>query len=101
MALDDFGLTLPPPPARPSVKDVLPLVHRLYRGDDACTTGAGCVGGHLHIVLDDSNIETPYVTFCLAEANKDGCGVCAKIAELMLRMSLTQRYHLSVGAYER
>lgn len=85
---------------KPTVPEVLPLVHRLYRGDDPCVPHhSGNVGGHLHIVLDDGNVERGHVQFCLDEARKDGCVTCIRIAELMIQMSPTQCGKLSDRAY--
>ncbi len=80
---------------KPTVPEVLPLVHRLYDEDDVCTRDAGCVGGHLHIVLDDDNGEDGCVAFCLEEARKDGCATCLRLAELLMQMSRTQRLKLA------
>lgn len=84
---------------KPTVPEVLPLVRDLYRGLAPCTRDAGRVGGHLHIVLDDGNTEDNHVQFCLDSATKDNCTTCIKLAELMLKMSKTQRGKLSDMAY--
>lgn len=86
---------------RPTVPEVLPLVHALYRGEAPCTRGSGGVGGHLHVVLDDGNVEHGHVRWCLDSAVSDGCGTCADLARLMLRMTPTQRGVLSSRAYEK
>ena len=84
---------------KPAVPEVLSLVRRLYAQDDPCTRDAGCVGGHLHIVLDDGNVEDGHVAFCLTKAQEDGCTTCITLAGLLMRMSKTQRSKLSEGAY--
>lgn len=70
---------------KPTVPEVLPLVNEYYQKD-----GNG-VGGCLHVVLDDGNIETCFVEGCIewARENKDEDG--EKLAELLLKMSYTQR----------
>jgi len=78
-------------PNRPSVAEVIPMVRALYDGDAECTTGAGLVGGHLHIVLDDGNIETGHVDFCLNSATVDNCDTCMRLAQKLKAMSPTQR----------
>ena len=78
---------------RPTVDKVLPLVIALYAMETVCTRGptAGTLGGHLHIVLDDQNLESGSVEFCLDIAKEEGCTTCSQIATLMLSMSMTQR----------
>ncbi len=80
---------------KPTVPEVAPLVRALYRGDDECSRGSGNVGGHLHIVLDDGNIETGHVSFCLDRALEDDCETCARLARVLLQMSRTQRSKLA------
>lgn len=84
---------------KPTVPDVLPMVRRLYRGDDPCSRGSGSVGGHLHIVLDDGNVEDGHVSYCLEEAMADQCETCVKLATLLRQMSRTQRGRLPDLAY--
>jgi len=85
---------------KPTIPEVLPLIHRLYSGEDSCSRYSGCVGGHLHIVLADTNVEDHMVRYCLEEALKDECETCIKLARLLLQMSQTQRVKLSARAYE-
>lgn len=75
-------------PRRPTVPEMLPLVNLLYS-----LPGHGA-GGCLHIVLDDGNLETEHIEWCLAHARKVGCKLCAVVAWVMLGMSLTQRNKL-------
>lgn len=84
---------------KPTIPEVLPLVHRLYRGVDPCTRDAGLIGGHLHIVIDDGNVEDGHVAYCLEEARKDQCQTCITLGELLIKMSKTQRSRLSAEAY--
>lgn len=79
---------------KPTVPEVLPLVHALY------ATAHGAVGGCLHIVLDDGNVETGHVKFALAYARENGCADCTALGEKLLQMSTTQRAKLSARAYE-
>jgi len=71
--------------------ELLTKTRCLYSGDDECTTGAGCVGGHLHIVLDDGNVSDSHVSFCLVEARRDSCETCMAIAKHLLLLSGAQR----------
>lgn len=75
---------------KPTVPEVLPIVKAYY-----AKPGNG-VGGSLHIVLDDGNIDTKSVEFCkeYARQNNDSDGIA--LAELLLKMSYTQRKKLSV-----
>lgn len=63
---------------KPTVPEVLPLVHELYSSDH------GTVGGCLHGVLDDGNIEDASVRYSLEIAEKEGCDPCTEIAKLLL-----------------
>lgn len=74
-----------------TVPEVLLLVRRLYDGEDECTRHSGIVGGHLHIVLDDGNVKTSHVDWCIEEAEKDNCVTCLSLARKLRTMSLTQR----------
>lgn len=73
---------------KPTVPEVLPIVKAYYAKPN------NGVGGSLHIVLDDGNIETSSVKFCreYARQNNDLDGVA--LAELLLKMSYTQRKKL-------
>lgn len=68
-----------------TVPDVLPIVKEYYS-----KPGNGA-GGSLHIVLDDFNVRDSDVLFCLnyAKERNDTDGV--SIAELLIKMSKTQR----------
>jgi hypothetical protein len=74
---------------KPTIPEVLSLVKAYLEKD-----GNG-VGGSLHIVLDDGNVEDSHVEFCIkwAREHNDEDGV--KLGELLLRMSKTQRLKLS------
>ena len=68
----------------------------LYNYDNPCTRRTGGVGGHLHIVLDDNNVDDYSVKLCLDEAEKDHCTTCIELAQVLMMMSMTQRYKLSL-----
>lgn len=80
-----------PSKAIPDCRPVIELVKRLYSGEDDCTMGSGGAGGHLHIVLDDDNLNDDSVQFCIDLAEKDNCITCLTLAKLMLQLSTTQR----------
>ncbi len=79
---------------RPKVHQVLPLVNELYAGKRRCSRDRGHVGGHLHIALDDGNVQDYHLEFCLEYARKDVCTGCIDLTLLMLQMSMKQRYRL-------
>ncbi len=53
------------------------------------------VGGSLHIVLDDQNIQNHHVEFCISHAEQcdDEDGI--KLGKILLEMSKTQRLKIS------
>lgn len=75
--------------AKPTVPEVLPLVNAYYRKP------GNAVGGSLHIVLEDENIDNGHVQFCLDYAREHGDDDGVKLAELLLKMSRTQRRKIS------
>lgn len=77
---------------KPSVSDVLKLVHAYY------ANGNGA-GGNLHIVLDDGNIRDGDVLFCLERAKECGDTDGIEIANLLLAMSKTQRKKVCRNVY--
>jgi hypothetical protein len=50
-----------------------------------------CVGGNLHIVLDDGNTEDSHVLFCREKAVEDGDVDGIELADALLQLSYTQR----------
>ncbi len=78
---------------KPRIPEVLPIM-RAYRDKP----GNG-VGGKLHIVLDDGNVNDDSVKFCRQEAEKIGDSDGVALADLLLRMSKTQRRKLSSQFY--
>jgi hypothetical protein len=85
---------------RPTVAEVMPLVNAYYQF-------AGCnVGGCLHIVLDDDNIEDDSIEYCIECAldpdfwvsrdHWDGHDEAGELlGQLLLLMSMTQRGKLA------
>lgn len=75
--------TAPQPPATPSQLRALIKAYYAKPGNLA--------GGTLHVTLDDGNIETHHILFCLGQAKdaRDVDGV--RIAELLLSMTRRQR----------
>lgn len=74
---------------KPTVPEVLPLVQAYY-----ALPGNG-VGGSLHIVLEDGNVEDSSVAFCLKAAQERGDAPGVELASILLRMSRTQRLKLA------
>jgi len=74
----------------PTIPQALSLIRALYAESAPCTRGTGCVGGHLHVVLDDCNLEPHFIESALEHAQADKCGPCTEIAQLLLRMSAAQ-----------
>lgn len=72
-------------PRRPTVPDVLPLVHRYVSKSE------NLAGGSLHIILDDGNVRDCDITFCLTYALTKGDLDGAVLALVLLSMSHTQR----------
>lgn len=75
--------------AKPTVPEVLPLVLEYVSRPE---NGAG---GSLHIILEDQNVTDADVRFCLEHARECGDADGVALAELLLRMSRTQRLKLS------
>ena len=81
-----------------NIPDVLPLLK------EYCSLEGNSVGGNLHIILDDGNIEDDHVKFCIAECLKpnskghDHLGLA--ICHILLTMSKTQRRKLSAMMYK-
>ncbi len=73
---------------KPTVPEVLPLVQAYY------ATPGNEVGGALHLVLSDGNVNDSHVQFCLNAARERGDEKGIELAELLLRMSRTQRLKL-------
>jgi hypothetical protein len=72
---------------KPTVPDVLPMV-RAYRAKHG-------VGGSLHNVLEDGNVKTRDIAFCVERAQKAGDLESVQLGEMLLAMSQTQRKKIS------
>jgi hypothetical protein len=59
------------------------------------------VGGSLHIVLDDENIETRHVQFCIDQATAAGDLLGVALGSALIKCSYTQRRKVSRGYYRR
>lgn len=75
---------------RPTTDQVIPLVNELYG-----LPGAE-VGGPLHVVLDDGNLETYFIQSCIDDKpmhsySAEVLVLSKRIAEAMLQMTMTQR----------
>ena len=79
---------------KPTVSDVLP---EMYAYRDAPGNG---LGGSLHIVLDDENVEDSHVQQCIENARVLGDLPGVKLGETILLMSRTQRLKLARKFYE-
>lgn len=79
-------------PDRPTVPEVLPLVHAVYRRHSA-----GCC---LHVVLDDRNLDDCFVESAIGDAIREGHTDCEKLARKLATMSRTQRGKLSARAHD-
>lgn len=73
---------------KPTVSEVLALVHAYYAKPE------NNLGGHLHLVLDDLNVDAQSVQLCRDEAAKAGDHDGVRLADLLLQMSTTQRREL-------
>ena len=84
---------IPDKPAnRPTVRDVVPLVEAFYG-----LPGCG-VGGALHIVLDDANLDDDSIQWCMDTADEHWSQEpeCAKLlGRILLQMTKTQRRKLA------
>lgn len=81
--------------ARFTIPQVLPIVHgyRDYKWQNG-------VGGALHIVLDDGNIDDSSVRFCMGWAARENDLLGAYLSMILLQMSKTQRSKLSNLFYD-
>lgn len=74
---------------KPTVPEVAPLVREYYD-----MPGNG-VGGSLHIVLDDQNVDDRHVDMCIGRARECGDDAGRWLGTLLYCMSKTQRLKLS------
>ena len=72
--------------------EAIELARQIYRMPE------GRCGGPLHIVLDDGNIETKHIQWCVDYINSDECDasvemkeLCLKCADALLRLPVRKR----------
>jgi hypothetical protein len=75
------------------IADVTTLLPQFHHYRD--THPAGLVGGNLHVVLDDLNLEDGYIEECIRFAEEEGDTEGAELGRIMLRLSMTQRRNLA------
>lgn len=80
-------------PRKLTVPEVLPMAQAY------CAKDGNGAGGNLHIVLDDDNLETHFVEFCLEQAEREGDEDGAVLARALLLMSRTQRGKVARDAH--
>ena len=78
---------------KPAIPQALPLVRAVYRRH-----AAGCC---LHILTDDGNVEHTDAHFCLDLARREGHSDCIAAAEMLVRMSRTQRRKIAAAPKAR
>ena len=78
---------------KPTIPEVAELFARYYEQP------GNAVWGSLHIVLDDGNVDDSNVVFCIGEAEQRGDDEGKRLAEILLRMSKTQRRKLPTAVY--
>jgi hypothetical protein len=76
-------------PAKLAAPDVLPLA-RAY-----VALPENSVGGNLHIVLEDRNVETEHIHWCYEQALEKGDHLGSALALLLRSMSRTQRLKIT------
>lgn len=76
---------------KPTVTEVYPLVDHYHFHTDP----NNCVGGSLHIVLDDGNVEDGNVDFCIKWASEQGDELGLLLACVLRLCSRTQRSKVS------
>lgn len=74
---------------KPTVPEVEPLVIAY------CAKDGNGVGGSLHIVLDDGNVNDGHVEWCIEHARELGDEDGVKLGKILLQMSKTQRLKLN------
>lgn len=77
------------PRQKPTLPEVEPLVRVYY------AKAGNSVGGNLHVVLDDQNLEDKFISSSLQECQRLSDEDGARICELMLQMSRRQRKRLA------
>ena len=77
------------------------LARKIYRLPD------GIVGGPLHIVLDDGNLEDAHISWCVNFINNEDCDssdelkkLCLECAEILLQLPMKSRCKIYHAFYE-
>jgi hypothetical protein len=76
---------------KPTIPEVLPRFVAYHANNGAW--------GSLHIVLDDNNVADAHVRYCSEWAREQGDVEGEALAEILLRMSKTQRGKLPTSVY--
>ena len=76
---------------KPTIPEVVPLCKAYYAKE------GNSVGGSLHIVLEDGNVENHWVQSCREWAVEAGDDDGVALADILLKMSKTQRMKLYMG----
>jgi hypothetical protein len=76
---------------RPTVPMVVPWVREWYKHEP--------VGGVLHIVLDDLNVEDKHVQWCVEHAREEGDVEGERLAQTLAYMTVTQRRKVARAWY--
>lgn len=74
---------------KPTIPEIIQLLREFGRKPK------NSVGGNLHIVLEDGNVNDSDVQFCLDAAKADCDAEAVALAEIILKMSKTQRKKLA------
>lgn len=77
----------------PPFDSLMERVRALY------ATEHGAVGGCLHIVLDDGNLEDENVEFCIGWAEDHGCTICRPLAIDLLAVDQATRQRIYENVY--
>lgn len=75
-----------------TVPQVMPLVAKVYKRH-----GVGCC---LHMVVDDGNVKQSDIDYCLNYALERKHPDCIEAAEMLARMTKTQRNKVATTIYQ-
>lgn len=78
---------------KPTITELVPLLKEYYSKPE------NCVGGSLHIVLEDDNLENGHIEYCIEYAKKEGDLEGAKLGEMLLQLTKSQRRRLVTKYY--
>lgn len=80
-------------------QEIVEWCNYVYNAPDMPDGGSHACGGHLHIVLDDHNIEDHHIEYCIKSAKRDNCKMCETTGNIILKMSYLERARLVRGRY--